>query len=62
MINDIIIGSVKVILEGDLGVVDCYTGSDNGVVFLSEASIVNLTDSIQRRLKRLAQVHLLYTI
>ena len=43
-------------LEGDLGVVDCYTGCDTGVMFLSEAAVVNLTDSLQRKLKRLAQV------
>lgn len=36
--------------------VDCYTGSDNGVIFLSEAAVVNLTDTLQRKLKRLAQV------
>ena len=36
--------------------VDCYTGSDTGVIFLSEAAVVNLSDTLQRRLKRLAQV------
>ena len=35
---------------------DCYTGSDNGVIFLSEAAVINLTDTLQRKLKRLAQV------
>ena len=35
---------------------DCYTGSDTGVVFLSEAAVVNLSDTLQQRLKRLAQV------
>ena len=50
---------MKIVLEGDLGVVDCYTGSDNGVIFLSEAAVINLTDTLQRKLKRLAQVSLL---
>ena len=50
------VGSVKLVLEGDLGVVDCYTGSDTGVIFLSEAAVVNLSDTLQRKLKRLAQV------
>ena len=36
--------------------VDCYTGSDNGMIFLSEAAVVNMTDTLQRKLKRLAQV------
>lgn len=49
-------GSVKIVLEGDLGVVDCYTGSDMGVIFLSEAAVINLTDILQRKLKRLAEV------
>lgn len=47
--------SVKIVLEGDLGVVDCYTGSDMGVIFLSEAAVINLTDILQRKLKRLAE-------
>ena len=55
------VGSVKLVLEGDLGVVDCYTGSDTGVVFLSEAAVVNLSDILQRRLKRLAQVFILFS-
>jgi len=56
IMNDANIGSVKLILEGDLGVVDCYTGSDTGVIFLSEAAVINLTESLQCRLNRLAQV------
>lgn len=55
--NEKNVGSVKIVLEGDLGVVDCYTGSDTGVIFLSEAAVINLTDSLQRRLQRLAQVY-----
>ena len=44
------------ILEGSLGVVDCYTGSDTGIIFLPEAAVVNLTDSLVRRLTRLSRV------
>ena len=41
----------------DLEVVDCYTGSDNGgVIFLSEAAVINLTDTMQYKIRRLAQV------
>lgn len=54
-----LVGSVKLVLEGDLGVVDCYTGSDTGVIFLSEATVVNLSDTLQRRLKRLSQVRII---
>ena len=52
---------MKIVLEGDLGVVDCYTGSDTGVIFLSEAAVVNLSDSLQRKLKRLAEVSYVLT-
>ena len=41
---------------------DCYTGCDTGVIFLSEAAVVNLTDLLQRRLNRLAQVSYLFSL
>ncbi|XP_065913948.1 Fanconi anemia core complex-associated protein 24-like [Dysidea avara] len=47
--------SVKIVLEGSLGVVDCYTGSDTGIIFLPEAAVVNLTDALLRRLTRLSR-------